>query len=238
MINSRPRTVFFSALSLAALVAISGCASATEPAESSAPPVAQPSVTPTPEPTRQALADLVVTPDGLDYLAIGAPVPAEDEATAIAEYNPTYCTDVVGGDREPGTPGAGAWVSIYGEGDEQGFSIKTEELAEDGDITSITLFSDDIGTAEGIHQGATEEELLAAYPEFDDVVETGFTKIYVIDGDAGKLLFEVAVDSEEQPTYWDSEPEKVGTVLWLRVVTPDEEFLSIAATDTAGPCPV
>ena len=234
MINSRPRAMVFSALSLAALVAISGCAGDPAPVESSAPPVAEPSVTPTPEPTRPALADLVVTPDGLDYLVVGAPVPEHDEATAIVEYDPTYCKN----DEEPGTAGAGAWSSVYGSDDASGFTVVTDQLEPDGPISDIMLFQDDIATAEGIRQGSTEEELLAAYTEFDEVIDFYSTKIYIINGDKGRLLFEVAVEGDDGGSYWDSEPEKLGTVLWLRVVTLDEKYLSIAGTDSGGPCPV
>jgi hypothetical protein len=239
MTPSRTRTISFAALAVAGLFGVAGCAADPAPAESSAPPIAAPSTTPTPEPTRPALDDIVITADGIDYLVVGSPVPEADEATAIAEYDPVYCNVLNGSDREPGTPGAGAWRSVYVDGDDQAFSIKTEEFSDDGKITSITLFNDDVATEAGIRTGATVEELLAAYPEFDEVIDTGLSTIYVIDGEAGKLLFEVAVEDADQPGYWDYRPGAVGTVVWIRSVPRvDTERLSLVATDTIGPCPV
>jgi len=238
MMFPRTRTFAFVTLAVAGVLALAGCTADATPTGSSAPPVAEPSVTPTPEPSSPAVDDIVITADGIDYLVVGAAVPAQDESTAIATYDPTYCNVLNGDDREPGTPGAGAWRSVDGK-DDQAFSIKTADFSRDGKITSITLFTDDIATESGIRQGATVEELLAAYPEFDEVVDTGLSTIYVINGEAGKLLFEVAIEGDEQPTYWDYLPGAINTVVWIRSVPQvDTERLSLVATDTIGPCPV
>ncbi|HEY5231896.1 MAG TPA: hypothetical protein VIJ11_13520 [Galbitalea sp.] len=221
---------------VAAGLALSGCAPATTSAgpTSSATSTPSRSHTPTasPTPTRPTLAQLVVSPNGLGYLVPGQPVPSEPAATAIVTYDPTSC--VSAGGVAAGSPGAGAWIPAYPDGDS---TLGSRAPFDVGPVDSPTtpigeveIWSPELRTAKHVGVGSTVAELTAAYGSGLTVDRADNSDVYVLGGTSSKLLFEVAKDASGLPS------EAIGTVVWMRIVSASDTFLHIANTDAAGPC--
>jgi hypothetical protein len=218
----------------AVALALTGCA----PATTSADPTASPSsVTPTPSPvaTKPTLAQLVVSPDRLGYLVPGQPVPTEPAATAIVTYDATKCVDAVTG-VAAGSPGAGAWLPNYPDGDSSIGSRVPFDVgaAEDAStpIFVIEIWSPELKTAQDIGVGSTVAQLTAAYGSDLTVDRADNSDVYVLGGTTSKLLFEVAKVDSGLPA------EQIGTVVWMRIVPTSDSALHIANSDAAGPCSV
>jgi hypothetical protein len=217
----------------AVALALTGCA----PATTSADPTASSSVTPTPSPaaTKPTLAQLVVSSDGLGYLAPGQPVPTEPAATAIVTYDATKCVDAVSG-VTAGSPGAGAWIPNYPDGDSSlgsgvPFDVGPVEDASTP-IFESEIWSPELKTAENTGVGSTVAQLTAAYGSDLTVDRADNSDVYVLDGTTSKLLFEVAKDDSGMSA------EQIGTVVWMRIVPTGDTSLHIANSDAAGPCSV
>ena len=78
------------------------------------------------------------------------------------------------------------------------------EINEDGTEMVATFATD-----QGITLGSTAAEINAAYDEVE-LVPDALVTLHVVNGDAGKLVFEVATEAENLPDYW--EPDLLGTV--------------------------
>jgi hypothetical protein len=186
-----------------------------------------------------ALSELVVSPDGLGPLLIGSPVPADGAGSLMAQWEPNYC-EGLGGVVE-GQPYAGAWQSAYpvatndAVGDRDPFGVITIDGLRDGATAAINVWSPELTTAEGIHAGSTIDELFAAYPVFDETVQSYASTIYVINGSTGRLMFEVGTTDEtsDLADYWG---DLSNTVLWMRIVVVATPPHGIAGGDGGGPC--
>jgi hypothetical protein len=218
---------------LLAVLALAGCAPAVA-TPTAAPTVAQtPSATPTPvaTPTKPDEADLVVTPDGIAPLVIGQLVPEQPTDVAVMVWDASYCADPTIGVK-PGDPTAGAWVANYPK-DSTGylaglpFEVVTLNHARTAPIAGMLVTSTNLATPEGIHVGSTLAELKAAYPALKTGPHSSISDVFSIDGSAGTLIFEVANGLTAR--YWPA--ERVGTVLWMRIVPLGTEVDAIAGTD-------
>ena len=208
---NRTRVILVAAVVVGMLV---GCAA--QDAEPTPSPVAEsPVETPAPEPTQPALADLVLSTEGLDYLLIGQPVPAVDEQLAIVAWDPAVCEN----DTIEGEPYAGAWLPAFP--DEFPFVVDdTTGGLRDGDLVSILVPTPGISTSDGIAVGSTKAELDAAYPAFDEHVSHPEYDLYVIDGTAGQLVFDLSD----------------GLVAAIQVTPVDEQPGSTRGGDASFPC--
>lgn len=179
-------------------------------------PVAEaPVETPTPEPTKPALEQLVLTTDGIGDLLVGKPVPTVSEELAIVRWEPGYCQSGM-----PDTaPYSGAWLPNYPEALPFVVDSTSDGLAG-GDLTMIHVSLAGIPTAEGITVGATRAELEAAYGEFDDEVSRGPFDLYVLAGVTGQLSFEVVEDVVES----------------MNVTPLGSELRTTARSDAGFPC--
>jgi hypothetical protein len=197
--------------------------------------------TPTPTPTaapatQPALTDLVVTPAGIASLVVGQPVPSEPAETAIATWNPTYCTD------DPTAPYSGAWVANYpaapttfSESNREPFTVVTSDGLQSGTIRWINVWGSDVATETGVSAGDSRADLVAAYGSFDSVVEGDLADVYVIRGDGGgELWFEVANGDSSIEGYWGEGVDD--RVLWIRVMPAGLPAGSMAGGDGGGPC--
>jgi len=219
-------------------LALAGCAPAVHPHHHqthAAGPTA--SVTPTPSPTKPALADLVLSPDGLGDVAINQPVPS---STLLFTFDPTKCVSAETG-IAAGSPDAGAWTATYPPVDPSNpqqapFILVDRPQNLTGTVTTIWVWSPGVHTAAGIQVGSTRAQLLAAYPHPDAVEHGAISDVYVIDGSVGHLVMEVARTDSGDPGYWPA--DQVDTVLWMGAVAPGGDARAIAGTD-GGPstCP-
>ncbi len=226
-----------------AVLALAGC-TATPAASTPHPTRTVPSSTPVAE-SKPALSDLVIGPDGLGPIRLGAPVPEQPASVAIARYDPDFCrADIEQGGQVfvPGAPFSGAWITTYT--DPLAFTILPAQGERTGDVLAITVneLRDGSGsvihTAAGIHPGSTTAELLKAYPKFTSVTHFDLTDIYTIVGSQGQLVFEVspAVASD----YWAA--ADLNRVVSIRAVRSASESPYEAGptygTDGGGPCPL
>jgi hypothetical protein len=217
------------AIAIAGSLALAGCTSTGHGAgpTGSAPP------TTTPTTGKPTLSQLVVTPNGLGYLAPGAVVPSEPAATAIVTYSPTKCVAAAEG-IAAGSPGAGAWLPAYPTGVTwAGSGIPFDVGAVPGPTSAIPLieiWSPNLKTAKGIGAGSTVAQLTKAYGRALSVDRADNSDVYILPGTHSELLFEVANAAAGLPV------EETGTVVWMRIVPLGTTQLHIANTDVSGPC--
>jgi len=217
---------------VAAVLAISlaGCAPEAAPPEVAEPaPIETP--TPTPEPTKPTLSELVLTTEGLGDLVVGEPVPDTDPELALVDWDPVNCV-VEGSGLSEGDPGAGSWVPTYDDG---AFTTLTSP-DKDGAIIVISGSDSALATDEGIALGSSVADVEAAYPDAT-LLEGELSTVYIVEGDAGKLLIEVAIDPADIPGYWtSSERYEVDHVIIVSAVAAAIEPYGVAGTGAGGPC--
>ena len=219
------------------VIALAGCAPAVHPHHSAHGPGPTASATRTPIPTKPALADIVLSPDGLGDVVLNAPVPP---TTFLFTYNATECVSTETG-VTAGSPFAGAWRAAYpavdpANPDQLPFILSNTPQTTAGPVTYVWVWSPGVHTAAGIQVGSTRAEVLAAYPHADAVTHGVLSDVYVITGSVGKLVIEVARADSGDVGYWP--PGQVDTVLWMGAVQHSDPAPAIAGTD-GGPstCP-
>ena len=207
-----PRAAVVAVLALSLV----GCAQEAPP-EVAAPapvetPAETPTATPTPEPTKPALGDLVLTTEGLGSLVVGFPIPNEPADLAIVAWDATGCGGV------EGEPWAGAWASTY-----PGESFIIDSTAggvEQGNLQVVWTPFPGIHTDAGLQVGDSLADLKAAYASFDGKFRPYQTDLYVITGDEGSLVYEIAD----------------GAIFAISAVAADVDPPSNFASDAGSPC--
>jgi hypothetical protein len=220
----------FVAVAVVAGVLLSGCA--PDDADSRAPIAAPPTVTATPtatpEPTKPALDQLVVSPEGLGSVVIGkAPVVA-DPTLDIIVLDPDYCQEFVDDGR---LDEAAKWIANY-EPALSGTSFEPfSVLVENGVVETIAVGSSEILTAEGVGLGSSRADVLAAYPDAE-LITAFASDMYVIDGEYGQVVIEVATEKITGSVDESAYPiDEVGS---LRVIDASIEPLAWANTDAGS----
>jgi hypothetical protein len=213
---------------VAVAVSMAGCAG-PEPTPEPTTTITTPTPTPTPTPAPPALADLVVTPDGLGTLRIGD-APAPDPATAMVAFDDDICVYPEYG-IEAGDPLAGGWapLAIYGDGGPTAGiegNAAFQIFVKDDVVVRIDLKDSSIPTEGGVRIGDTRDDLLAAHPDAVKAASSPISEVYRLTGSAGALDIEVKVEGAEFSGYW--EPTDVDTVAWIRVVSRDTEAYGVA----------
>ncbi len=227
------------AVGLAVVLALAGCAPAviTPTAAPTVAPVATPTPTPTPTPTAPpTLAQLVLSPDGIGPLQINEPVPAQSGPTAVVTWDANACPANGSGDY------AGAWLANYPKTGEKEISnpdravFTFESKQKNSQITSATIWSSEIKTAEGIGIGSTPAQLAAAYGSNLKKKHGQLSDLYSLEGAAGTLVFEV-------PTAPDTSTEHVwttadlGKVIWMYLFAgKGGDVISLMGNQQAGSC--
>lgn len=204
---------------------LAGCATEA-PAPIADPPAATSTPTPTPEPTKPAIDELVISPDGLGTTVIGEAPVVVDPALDIIVFDPAYCQEFVDEGR---LDDAGKWIANY-EPALSGNAFEPFSVAVQDDVVQIVAIgSPDIVTAEGIGLGSSRADVVAAYPDAE--ITHAFTSdLYVIDGEHGRLVIEIATDAITGSIDESAYPvDEVGS---LRVV--DDSIEPVAWANTEG----
>jgi len=194
---------------------LAGCAGAPEVLPSSSPsPTPTVTVSPSapPQPTKPAIDELVITPEGLGPLRVGQAPPVTDPAVDILVFDPDACNFVLEGETEVyPMEDYGLWISNYGVDPATNTAGPFGVYVRDGIVDTIGIYSDQIETAAGAHLGMTRTELLAAYPT-GLVLETENFGLdtYRLVGSTGDLIF----------TLWEREPGAEFTVNQINASHP------------------
>jgi hypothetical protein len=213
----------FAVLALTACDPGAGLLPTPEPSDSV---TATPTPTPTPTPVAApALADLVLTANGMGTLVFGEPPSSEPALQMIAE-DPAACSEFY----PVGSAEATRWrpIAEYVVGGIPTFGV----TVTDGNLERIDLYDSTIPTDGGIRVGDTLASLLAAHPGAS-VVHSGLTDIYVVTGEHGTLQIEVARD--EGSGYWPA--GDIDQVMYIHAVVSGIEPFTVAASENiAGGC--
>ena len=212
---NRTRTIITVIL---AATLLAGCA--PRDAEPTPPPVAEtPVETPTPEPTKPELADLVLSPKGLGDLAIGEAPPQTNPEVDTLIFDEDFCAEDVasGAITEPGK-----WIANYPTDGTDYAQFPFAALVLDGVVKNLVVDDPLIQTEGGIGVGSSLDELLAAHPDAVRIPKT-YMDLYVIAGTSGQLVFEVG--TQDSIGY---DPD----IIWIaHVISNDEEPYSWANSD-------
>jgi hypothetical protein len=220
------------------------------PAAPTPTPTASPATEPTAEPTPTedadgppASGDLELTTEGLGTIEIGAEPPAGNDPTSMLVFDPDFCTDEQTGldlGIDAGSNAAGLWLPVeqYRSEESPGFVDAPFGVGVwDGAIQRIEVEDgeDPIATDAGITFGSTAADIAAAYKDVERV-PMGLTTLHVVNGTAGKLVFEVATEDENIPDYWEA--GMLGTVVLLRTIAAGEDLYSTAGSgNVVNSCP-
>ena len=209
------------------VLALAGCAPAIHTADPTVPPApggtpTATATTPTPTPTAtQAVpAGLTIGPDGIGPLVPGAAVPTG--GAGVVRRDPAGCnTDDTWG----------AWTAVDPAFK---FVVATTGGHQYAPIYSLGVFDRSVPTITGIHAGDTASQLLAAYPHFDATVPNDDTRLYVINGVHGHLIFEVGLTDAHSAS--ELNPGEAGKVISIRSEPLADRVESIANTDGYSNC--
>ena len=215
-------------IAAAAVLALAACDPAGSPTPSPSETVTEsPTPTPTPSPTptaAPALADLVLTADGMGTLVFGE-APSADPVLQMIVEDPAACAEFA----PAGSPEATRWrpIAAYLVAD-QTFGVSVSG----GTLERIDLFDSSIPTDGGVRIGDTSAAVLSGHPDAM-VVPSDLTDIYVDAGTHGSLQIEVA--KAEGSGYWPA--ADIGRVVFIHaVVTSYGTFTVVASENIAGGC--
>ncbi|MFC0682140.1 lipoprotein [Lysobacter korlensis] len=238
---TRPLALVAASLLVLGLAGCTPTGPVPTPATESATPD-QPNESPSPEPTGPpAVADLQLTTEGLGTLQLGGALPAADDDTSMIVFDPEFCTDERTGTPagiELGSNAAGLWIPAEQYRTEEGGGYVRAPFGVgiwDDAVQRIEIEDESLTTDGGITLGSTAADIAAAY-ETVELVPEGLVTLHVVNGTAGKLVFEVATEDESLPGYW--EPDMLGTVVLARALAADEELFAAAGSgNVVNSCP-
>lgn len=224
-------------LLLPVVLALSACVAAPPaPVDTNADAAPAESATPTPTPTPTpagppALADLVLSPDGLGTLRVGDPIDP-----LLATYDEQGCLTPEREARgwDPNDPALAAWIPNYAmitiENGGHAYEYYPFEPHhnDDGTLKWLTVRSPDIRTDRGIHLGSSEAEVAAAYPDAERYDEGG-GRVYGLSGGSSRLVIEVVTESMGRP-------DELGQVWSMRIDPIEWPLTSLANGDVGGFC--
>jgi hypothetical protein len=167
-----------------------------------------------------APAVLTIGPDGIGPLVPGAAVPTA--GGGVVRRDPTGCNS---------DDTWGAWTAVDPA---YKFVVATNGGHQYAPIYSLGVFDRSVPTTTGIHAGDTTSQLLAAYLHFNATVRNEDTKLYVINGVHGHLIFEVGLTDARSVS--ELNPGDAGKVISIRSEPLVDPVESIANTDAYGNC--
>lgn len=224
----------FTAVALASVLLV-GCATQPSTTPTTAPSTSE---APTPAAEKPAVADLVVTPEGIGDVAIGEAPKVDNPETDLLVFIEGYCQAAIDELVDGGTTDVmfspDKWVANFepalsGEGgSDEPFAVAVPE----GEITLIVIGDSALRTAEGIGLGSSRAELLAAYPDAQPA-EGGIpnaSELYTVEGDNGRIELEIALTNDVVGL----EDAPLDTVWSFRVTTKEFEPSSWAGIDAGS----
>jgi hypothetical protein len=173
------------------------------PTATIAPKDAQPVAGTEPPP----ISELVLTPDGLGTLSIGALIDP-----LMATFDPEGCrTPNNEGFYPDGDPHWAAYLPNYAPVSSHRDGLTYTQYPfephhnEDGTLRWLRIRSSEIATDRAVSIGSSEEEVLAAYPDAVVFKKWDTYRSYNIDGETGRLVIEVTgrdFDASAPPEVW------------------------------------
>jgi hypothetical protein len=148
------------------------------------------------DPSLPALADLVITPQGMGPLLVGGPVA---DAQPVVRWEEDLCVTTEG---ETVIETRGGWVSGYGDDPfDAPFSVIVDRDAAGEPVFAVEVVKEGPHTEGGIQVGSTLAELQAAHPEVRLATPSdgGPIEVWVVEQGSGALVFEVSVDTPDYP---------------------------------------
>ncbi|MEA9985322.1 hypothetical protein [Subtercola sp. RTI3] len=181
------------------------------------------------ESSAPAYASLVVSPQGIGSLQVGA-APA---LSSMIRFSANHC------DADPlyassgGYPGAVSdrWLSTYPDFGGSGFMVAAADVVSRIDVRDPALV-----TAEGAGVGTAEADLTQKYGDRLSMVYSGsVSDVWALADTPGTLVFEVAKD-RSGGSYWDA--DKANRVSGVRVLAAgiDPAFATAGTDNQAGSC--
>ena len=168
------------------VLALAGCTPAAPSAKPTPSASATPSSAPAPEPTKPALAELVLTHEGFGPLVVGSAMTDTHPETDVVVHVKKDCGDGTIDDH---------WEANYPDRP-LGNAVVAFVAGTTESLTFVAVYSPDPGTAEGIRVGSVLPDLLASYPTAA-VVSTGSGRDrYSVAGSPASLYFEVNSNAE------------------------------------------
>lgn len=148
------------------------------------------------DPSLPALADLVITPQGMGPLLVGGPVA---DAQPVVRWEEDLCVTTEG---EAVIETRGGWVSGYGDDPfDAPFSVIVDRDTAGEPVFAVEVLKAGPHTEGGIQVGSTLAELQAAHPEVRLATPSNGDpiEVWVVEQGSGALVFEVSVDTPDYP---------------------------------------
>jgi len=216
-------------VAVALVLSLVACATEAPPEVADPAPIATEETTPTPEPTKPAIAELVVSSNGLGPLVVGAEPPVVDPARDILIFDEDRCQADVdeGAIDEPGK-----WIANY----EPALSDKFERKpfsanVVDDTVRIISIEDPDIRTEDGLGLGSTKAEVLAQYPDAE-YVKVFNSDLLIVEGERGSLVFEV-ITYNDTTDFFGPDGAQIDDVVFLRVYAAGTKISAWMSTDTS-----
>lgn len=156
----------------------------TSPSTQTASPTASPTQAAAAAPP--ALGDLTLSSAGLEYVKVGSPVPAHDDASAIVKWKQPFCE---GADAS----GPGGWETQYPTVKHGNLAFYVEAKTKTSPVKVIYIISEKITTEHGLHIGSSLADVKKLGGKHAGEIDSSYDS-WTISGGGGELVFFIQKD--------------------------------------------